>query len=322
MDSASKAAWIAIAFLFSFLSFDEIGSIHERVGNLVIGREAYLATALLAGMILTFATFVLWKNNTNRRTLVLLLVGIALLASAAPNEYLEHHIHWPEYLIGPRIAFEEGLELSGVLLCLIGITSYQPAYPAQEVDRARIWKRGRSTGLQKVLLVGLVFHIGMAWMAVHAIEIGFRGNPAVWYFMAVFYFLAWFFLLQARTERYYLLISGYFTVLSTSSMYFILPVPASFLLRLGIFGNPSILLMCHLLIAFLLYFLIVRNLTWRVFLQFAGMSAMLVGSWYANNQFITYVVAGLFSLSTARLFLPKEVSAMQKDNVQAAKDPI
>lgn len=304
-DIDSKYAWIGIALLLSFLSLDEIGSVHERIGNLTIGLATYIIIAMIAGWILIFSIWILWKNKDDKQGLIFLLVGFALLVSAAPNEYLEHRIAWPHYLIGPRVAFEEGLELFGAFACLLGTVRYQP------VDKLRTLNSGEITKLRKILLVGFGFHAMVAWITANYIEIEFRGNPATWYFMVVFLLVAHFFLskvMSARKSNYfaYLIVFFYFTALSAASIFFILPNPSSKLNDLGPIANPSGILACQLFLIFALYFFLKRILTWEILTPFFVLGIALGLGWYADNQFVTYIVAGLFSLITAILFLSNE----------------
>jgi hypothetical protein len=306
-DVDSKRPWTAIALLFFFLSMDEVGSIHERVGNLAVGLTAYAIIALIAASALLYSVWVLWKNKSDKQGLILLLTGVALLVSAAPNEYLEHYFDWPHYLIGPRAAFEEGLELLGAYVCLISIARYI------EVDKLQSMTvdSGEKTKTAKVLLAGFGIHIATAWISAYHIEIGFRGNPAVWYFMAVFIALAFFLMLKALNASgpsfiLYLFTTCYFTVLSICSMYFILPQPNSELQKLGLIGNPNVILAFQLPLVFILYLIRTRTLTGKEITLFLSTAFALWLVWYAGNQFGTYIVAGGFSLMTATLFFSHE----------------
>jgi hypothetical protein len=303
-DVDSKHAWVTMSFLFFFLSMDEIGSIHERVGNLSVGTVAYIVIAMIAGSALMYSIWVLWKNKSDKRGLLLLLLGIALLVTAAPNEYLEHHLDWPSYLTGPRTAFEAGLELLGAFVCLSSIARFDSVNEIRNLGLSSSEKK--RTG--NILIAGFVFHLGMAWISAHYIEIGFRGNPAVWYFMAVFMALAIFFLLKAANVAganfiIYLLNFCYFTILSISSLFFILPNPSSTFDKLGLIANPNMILTFQLLLIFVLYLALVRKLTGREIILFLVVVCTLGLGWYAGDQFVIYMATGVFSLVTATLFI-------------------
>ena len=308
-DLYSKMAWMILAIVFSLLSFDEMGSIHERIGNLTIGLAVYVCMALLVGSALVLAIWVLWRNKHDRYGLLIILTGMALILSAAPNEYLEQHVHFPSYLLGARVAFEEGLELFGTFACLIGITRCWAASRLRGLPLGFFSGIESATSLKKILLTGFVIHVGIAWISVHYIEIGYQGNPAVWFFMAIFYCLAVVFFLEARKKIFpsgfvYLLVGGYFMTLSASSMYFTLQAPSSLFRGLGLFGNPNLLLGFQLLIAVGLNFLVRRGFSWSALIQFFTVAIVLGWSFYLNNEFVTYLASGLFSLVLAVRFLP------------------
>ena len=308
-DLDSKKAWVVLAILFFLFSFDEIGSIHERVGNLTIGLAVYILMALMAGSALVLASWVLWKNNHDRYGLMLLLTGIALLMSAAPNEYIEHHVHFPPQLWGARVAFEEGLELSGTFICLIGITRCWAASRLQGSRVGFLSEIGSSSYFNKIFLAGFVLHLVIAWISVHYIEIGYRGNPAVWYFMAIFYFLSAAFFLEAGKKTLpmsflYLLVGGYFMTLSAGSLYFIFQTPASLFRELGLFGDPNVLLGVQLPIIVGLNYVLRRRFSRSTWIQFSAVAIVLACSLYLENQFFLHVASGFFSLVTANLLFP------------------
>ena len=325
-DIYSRSAWVILAILFSLLSLDEIGSIHERVGNLIVGLAAYLMIALLAGSALILASWILWKNKRDRYGLMLLLSGIAFLVSAAPNEYIEHHVLWPDYLLGPRTAFEEGLEISGALLCLIGITRYRTTDQLGRIGLVSLFAIGSSTSAKKILLAGFVLHIGIAWISAYYIEIGPRGDPAVWYFMAIFNFLAVTFFLKAKkkplTYFTHLLAAGYFMALSAGSMYSIHQTPTSIFHQLGPFGNPNILMGFQLLIAVVVYFLLIGGFSWRGLFLFFTVALALGASLYLDHQFVTYIASGFFALVTAILFLQPAKAEINNLLLSNARLPI
>ncbi len=312
-DIVCRRAWMIIALIFSLLSFDEMGSIHERVGNLDTGLTIYILMALLGGSSLMLAIWILWRNNRDKHGLAVLLVGVALLASAAPNEYIEHRIDWPYYLIGPRIAFEEGLEIVGGYICFLTMTKFRAAtgFPGWNTRASLIRTK-------KVLLAGFAFHIVVAWVAVRYIEIGFRGNPAIWYFMAVFLWLSLLFLInfKARSNRFLPGLAGlYFLALSVSSLHFLAPNPGGKLYNLGLIGDPHSILASQWFLIFLLYLLLMRNSTRTALLPFAFVPIALGVSWWVGDQFIKYVASGFFALMTGLLFLQMEWISDDKSTV-------
>ena len=141
-------AWLAVFFVLTALSFDEIGSLHERVTWLrsIISdgtvappselqslpqaekRSIYWWSLLPFGMLLVgataYAVTALWRSIEDRRTVILIGVGFALLASVALQEYIERTVDWSanEYLhiVGNtfRPLIEEGTELLAMIILL------------------------------------------------------------------------------------------------------------------------------------------------------------------------------------------------------------
>jgi hypothetical protein len=118
-------AWAIVAGLLLFLSLDEVGSLHERIGTFgqstgIGGWTLILPLGAVLGILLARALITFWSDGpAGRRTAVLLAIGFALLGSVAIQEYLEHKLVWQEGLAKAlRVCVEEGTELLGMLLLL------------------------------------------------------------------------------------------------------------------------------------------------------------------------------------------------------------
>jgi hypothetical protein len=130
LNRASNAkianAWLMISLVLAALSFDEIGSLHERVPR--IGDLNRLLSLVPFGLVfagmLAYAVKVLWRDSGQRKTSILICVGFALFASVALQEYIEHAVDWSanRYLrffkSWFRPVIEEGTELLGMLVLL------------------------------------------------------------------------------------------------------------------------------------------------------------------------------------------------------------
>ena len=118
------SGWLVLAFAFALMSLDEMGSIHERIA----AQRGLLAWALalwplflgIPAFMLAFAWFQLRRSPAAFR---LLLLGVLCLCSVPLQEYLEA----PYYRSDPGwirpsvpLLLEEGGELLGLLLCLVG----------------------------------------------------------------------------------------------------------------------------------------------------------------------------------------------------------
>jgi len=143
-------AWCVIALMLLGLSLDEIASLHERADEyLRMGKWLSFLPfllALLAGCGWSFLQ--LWVTPGERRSVLGLVVGFGILVSVGGQEYLEHVIHWPWYVVPFRSAFEEGSELLGTLILLstmvhnsMGLfsTAHPPRKPAFSSVPALRW---------------------------------------------------------------------------------------------------------------------------------------------------------------------------------------
>lgn len=306
-DVGSKRAWYILAGIFTFFSFDEVSSIHERVGNLDAGLMMYLLVGLILGFGVLIALKSLWKNHGDKRGVLLILVGLAFIVSAAPNEYLEHRLNWPYFLEGPRLAFEEGLEITGTFICLVGVTRYLLINKTKGIMVKLLPESDHRLKLFLLLTIGFAFNIGIAWVTMAYIDVGPRGNPAVWNFMGVFFLLAMFYMLTAKNERrlVYILAGGYFMALSAASLYFLNPHGTSNLHNLRLFDNPTLILACQLIILTALYYLLKSKMNWRDIANFTFVVIALGLSWIFHDQMFIYGASGFFAFMTTIQFLPK-----------------
>lgn len=120
-----ERAWAILACILIFLSADEVGSIHERLGILGVragvGAWGFLIPlGAVLGAFLLAALHIFWKaGGEHRRRVWPLTLGFALLGSVAVQEFIEHAVDWGT---GPavwiRAAVEEGTELLGMIVLL------------------------------------------------------------------------------------------------------------------------------------------------------------------------------------------------------------
>ena len=123
-DRRAGQGWLLICFVMFVLSADEVGSVHERVGNFAV--EIGVSPALLLapfGAVLVGAlarAFWVFLTTASERGKVLpLLIGFAFFGSVAVQEVIEHRLDltspWSQAL---RVGIEEGSELAGMLILL------------------------------------------------------------------------------------------------------------------------------------------------------------------------------------------------------------
>jgi hypothetical protein len=125
---AAAPAWTVIAGVLLFFSADEIGSIHERAGQLgqALGVGPWglvLPLGAMVGGALIYALRALWRAGAASRRLILpVLIGFALLGSVAGQEFLEHRLTLESaFADSIRATIEEGTELLGMLVLLATI---------------------------------------------------------------------------------------------------------------------------------------------------------------------------------------------------------
>ena len=110
-------AWLFISFVIAALSFDETGSFHERVPSIGDLSEWWtlLPFAVFFGGLVAYAFIVLFLSEEFHREAVLIAAAIALFASVALQEYIQHEVDW-DGVRGFRLILEEGTELLGMVL--------------------------------------------------------------------------------------------------------------------------------------------------------------------------------------------------------------
>jgi hypothetical protein len=185
--------WLIVSAVFLLLSFDEMGSLHERIGMLKIlnpsgggalGWVAVLAIPI-AGVTIYLAAFGWMRMRAVPHALILFGISLALLAANPVMELIEmrHLREDSESSIRAHdrwILAEEGAELFGFLLFSLAMALY-----ISSVNRA-------SAGLRLVIpgpvvrLIGIVLSLGavVTLFAAGLVNVymaeGDTGQPANW----------------------------------------------------------------------------------------------------------------------------------------------
>lgn len=135
MDNAARSdqpalrrAWLTFSMIILFLSLDEIGSLHERMGMVSLSFDAgrwaiAIPVALVIGFLCVRSGWTLLMHGGQERVQVFILAaGFSVFLAVAAQEYLEHAIDWEQLgLKAWRAVFEEGSELLGVAVVLIAV---------------------------------------------------------------------------------------------------------------------------------------------------------------------------------------------------------
>lgn len=183
-EPGAARGWMLLAAVLLFLSFDEIGSIHERLGQLSralsLGSWSLMLSvgAVLAAMFFRALTL-LWRAQCERRKVRWIVLGFCLLGSVALQEILEHRINWQtDAARAVRAAVEEGTELLGMLILL-------RVALANTVELA-----SRSTGATAfaalyelrtpLVAIGLALTPALALGSAALTDQQYRGHPADW----------------------------------------------------------------------------------------------------------------------------------------------
>lgn len=290
----SKSAWLILSCILLALSWDEVGSLHERI--LQVSWLDYSPYGIAGVVLLTFAFTQLFLKQATQKSAFFLLLGFALFAGVAVQEYFEHAIQWPFWSWGIRAAIEEGSELLGIFCCLVGLVIHH-----QVTQPNRSWQillpNPRSLNLPIAATGCLAIHVVMSLWVPHLSDLPDRGNPALWYPAALY------FLLFADAVHQYYSHDKHQRCWLFSAIVWIL---------------FSVIIVCYkypwesfgrfwILHAILLIFVIISrwkvfrrsgNILWLYFLPLAIVISILVGGITAVS-----LMAGVSAYSVARLFL-------------------
>jgi hypothetical protein len=182
----TKSAWLLISCILLALSWDEVGSLHERI--LQVSWLDYSPYGIAGVVLLTFAFTRLFLKQATRKSAFFLLLGFTLFAVVAVQEYFEHAIQWPFWSWGIRAAIEEGSELLGTFCCLVGLVIHR-----QVTQPTHSWRillpNPRSLNLSIAATGCLAIHAVMSLWIPHLSDLPDRGNPALWYPSALYVLL-------------------------------------------------------------------------------------------------------------------------------------
>lgn len=308
-DDGTSYPWLILGVLFALLSFDEIGSLHERLSMSEEGATVLLVLGAIGSVAFLFACQQLWLRD-RRRVAVWLFAGMALMGSAVVHEYFEHRVNWPYALQGLRAAFEEGSELTGTLFCVIALTGNRGL--RELAERVKAQRKALISWRQLIMAAGAVFalHLLTSVWVVRYVELELRGNPAVWYFVAVFLLLSLAHLQQALVAgsgsraTLNLILAAYFLALSVGSVYFIMPRFNSKFHELGVLGEPPILLLLQAPLLTLVIYLRSGRLGPQQAVILGGMILLLWACRMVGEPLADYASAGLFAFVTFLLLWP------------------
>lgn len=113
-------AWCVISGMLLSLSADEIGSLHERIDDVLkMGPWlSYLPFLIVLLGCCAWSFIQLWITPSERSRVPGLIIGFGILVSVGGQEFLEKAFRWPWYLGPFRSGFEEGSELAGMIILI------------------------------------------------------------------------------------------------------------------------------------------------------------------------------------------------------------
>ena len=186
-DRSTAHAWLVVAAILLFLSADEIGSLHERLG--LLGKSLNLGSwtlvlplGALLGSAYVWAAIVLWRRGgTERRRMLVLSLGFAILASVALQEFIEHAVVWESPAAKAiRRVVEEGTELAGMLV-LIRVTSRNSFASDERLPFQTFFDALKPLGVAFLLAAPFLVAVTL-WLPDH----GMRGRPSDWLAAVIF----------------------------------------------------------------------------------------------------------------------------------------
>lgn len=184
--------WLVMAGIFILLSFDEMGSFHEMIGETTVFKKAggskgagwYAFYALIGVVAIFMITFFVLKFKGNKLAFVLTVLGVLLLVSNPFQEKFEIHTyrssgdmanwHRPVFFL----LLEEGSEIFASFCFLYSFTTYAVStVPAQLTVAGKIF-RVESVLPKNIFLylAGLGFLLGLAMLIIHLNAWNFQGD--------------------------------------------------------------------------------------------------------------------------------------------------
>lgn len=200
MAPADRIMWISLAGVILALSFDEVGSLHERV-SFSGGWWALLPFALVGISAFVFGIVRMLRRDATRMAGFMVLIGLILFVVIAGLEHLELTSFFAGANARSRLVIEEAIELGAAFILMLAAVSQRRHETGQAFNRVSILVAPRTVGFLDVLLfLALLGHVVAAVFFNPDVREGGRGNPEMWYPMAVFLLIA--FHVVHRPARY------------------------------------------------------------------------------------------------------------------------
>jgi hypothetical protein len=184
-DHTDRAGAV-MALAFAALSWDELGSFHERLID-HSGWLALIPIALVFFVLMMYALLTLYRTPATRPSAILFIIGSAFLSSILFQELFEKFVDIPSSLVGIRTGIEEGSELIGLFFCQFAIVRQITDRPrgfgqlSVRIDHLRY--------LLPVLIMIAVLSFALAFPSLDLDDMTYRGDPTAWLPSAVLWML-------------------------------------------------------------------------------------------------------------------------------------
>ncbi len=174
--------WIIMAMIFALLSFDEMGSFHEMIGETALFKKAgiganagwYAFYALIGAVAVFMVTFFFLKFKNNRFAFLLTLIGVLLFVSNPLQEKFElyswHNSPDPDNWHRPVLflLIEEGSELFASFCFLFSFLRYATTAASGNAAAGGMFKLESSVGKNFVFwLTGTACLLGSLMLIIH-----------------------------------------------------------------------------------------------------------------------------------------------------------
>ena len=291
----TKFSWLIISLILFALYLDEIGSLHERI--MQNSWADYYPYGITGICLLTYSFVNLFTSNKNKKSGILILLGFSTFGLVVLQEYIEHELDWPYHLLGLRTGIEEGTELLGFFLCLLGVVLERRKTGASHSLMALIPNPSLMKKLPAILLIGLVPHTLASFWIPNLSDLYDRGNPALLYPVAIYLILSAssihrFMDNPKNKSKIYLSLSLLFLIFSLMSGCYKYPIES--LLRFYI-------LHCIQIAGVVFFcFKINHKPQKKVILM---LSVLLLFSVTYENLVASFILSGVFSYFVSRIFL-------------------
>ncbi len=185
-----RLMWVALSGVVLALSLDEVGSLHERV-SLVGGWWALLPFGLIGSAVFAYAIFRMLGDPGARFSGLLVMISLGLFFGVALLEQLES-VHYFTGAMGRiRLVVEEAVELVAETLLILSAALQVARREGTSASRVSILVAPRRLPWFDLILFGaLLLHLAISILMVPEARSSGRGNPEIWYPMAVFLLVA------------------------------------------------------------------------------------------------------------------------------------